>query len=158
MFSPEIGMVHPMLNILFLSGKEIIKDNHFMTFLHELIHQMTSNKSSSAGNKNFLPLGIGNLGSIHNVRGCGGGKRLGGKQMVLFQNALLCIVFFISFLKRAADPATRYNDVVSSDVRDGILTLLLLNPFVGTTGTGVQIHGMLGQHDPNHYPNEKHCQ
>jgi hypothetical protein len=54
-------------NILLLTGKKVVDDGHFVALHHELVDQVTPDKSSAARNQYLLALGIGNVRRLHNV-------------------------------------------------------------------------------------------
>ena len=44
----KISVANPMFNISFPASKKIIYNNNFMSFFHEVINQVGTNKSSSS--------------------------------------------------------------------------------------------------------------
>mmetsp|Transcript_6621 Transcript_6621/g.13664 ORF Transcript_6621/g.13664 Transcript_6621/m.13664 type:complete len:211 (-) Transcript_6621:607-1239(-) len=61
-------MMQPMGNISFLPSKEIVHDNDLVAFHHELIDQMTANKTGATRDQNFQSMMIRQDFGLHNVR------------------------------------------------------------------------------------------
>ena len=58
----EAGVVHPVLDVLALTGEEIVEYNHLVPLHHEFVRQVRPDEARAAGDQDFLALGVGEVG------------------------------------------------------------------------------------------------
>lgn len=58
----EAGMVQPVLDVLALTGEEVVDYDHLVPLHHEFVRQVRPDKARAAGDQDLLALGVGEVG------------------------------------------------------------------------------------------------